>query len=109
MLNFLTSGECRDNAVAQRRAYYLQNQVCGGYRDRDDPATSCLLRNFDELEGLITSCIGWWLQPATTCPALLLGVQTTTTCADAMKVAVENNGCCYRLLGSEASINATTQ
>ena len=53
MLDFLRG--C-DSQEAQNAVYSIQTLVCS-YMDDGDPTTSCLLQNFDDLEGVITSCI----------------------------------------------------
>ena len=105
MLDFLRG--C-DGQEAQNAIYFIQTLVCS-YTDDGDLTTSCWLQNFNDLEGVITSCIIWWLEGGTTCPNLPPGVPTNTTCADALKASVELHGCCYRTLGSQQSVNASTQ
>ena len=105
MLDFLSG--CDDQEV-QNAIYYLQNHVCA-YMDDGDTTTSCSLQNFDDLEGVITSCILWWLEGGTTCPNLPPDVSTNTTCGDALKASVELHGCCYRILDSRQSVNAKTE
>lgn len=111
MLEFLRSSEkCLASEEAKGSANFLENELCAFRDGSDKPETSCFqyLVTADP-EALVTSCFSWWLSGGTTCPALLPGVPTTTTCADALKAAAEDFGCCYRLFGSDDYVNDLTE
>ena len=109
MVDFLRSTEeCRNNNTVQENVYYLQNELCA-YKDGDNGDTSCALLSYDDINGALESCFGWWWPGNTTCPPLLPGVETNTSCANALKAAVEQYGCCFQnLFSTDQYIDTTT-
>ena len=97
----------------QERAEYLQSQLCA-YKDGRTAATSCALESDDsKVEDVSLSCAGWFVSTGiTTCPGpiQLPEFLTTAPCADALKAAIEQYGCCYQtLFGSEQFISKQTR
>ena len=108
MLDFLRSTEeCRNSMSTRESADYLQSRLCA-YKD-GTAATSCALQT-DYSDDAALSCARWFASAITTCPAQFPGLPTSAPCADALKVATEQYGCCYEtLFGSEEYIGEVTQ
>jgi hypothetical protein len=112
MLAFLHSTiECREDEGVQRNAHFIENELCA-YKDGEGkPETSCALQSTTDIRVTI-ACFGWWYSGGgTECPALFPGVPVTApSCADALRTAVDEYGCCLQnLFGTEESIETVTE
>ena len=113
MVDFLRSTEeCRNNMAVRERADYLQSRLCA-YKDGRTAATSCVLETDNsKTEDVGFSCSAWFVSEITTCPDPIQfpGVPTRAPCADSLKAAIQQYGCCYeKLFGSEEFISEITR
>ena len=106
MIEFLEG--CPNDETAKYYIYFLQSELCAfGGSD-----TSCALQDQSNIEQPLTSCFAWFLDPDARdgCPALVPDTPVgTASCADTLKSATNEYGCCFQnLFGSEQFIDATT-
>ena len=112
MLAFLRSTrDCREDEGVQRSAHYVENELCA-YKDGEGkPETSCALQSESDIRVLL-ACFRWWYSGGgSECPALFPGVPVAApSCADALRTAVDEYGCCLQnLFGTEESIETVTR
>ena len=112
MLDFLRSTrECREDELVQQDAHVIENELCG-YKDGEGkPETSCALQSATDISVLL-ACFRWWYSGGgSECPAPFPGFPVTAaSCADALRTAVAEYGCCLQnLFGTEESIEAVTE
>ena len=115
VLDFLRSTEtCRNDPGVVAIADFLEDIVCSFDNGTGDPESSCLFYDFYDDVGFIgptvESCASWWaFVPSDTCPLLLPGVNTTTTCQEILMQTYNDVSCCYvNYVNSEDVVNNIT-
>jgi hypothetical protein len=116
VIEFLQSTEeCRESELNQGAVYLLESELCAISDSEDNKDTTCaeILFGTGETSPIgtaVQSCFGWWFLGGTACPALIPQSGATVPCADALKAAQQEYGCCYlNIFDTEEFRNATTR